>query len=699
MSDDREEFLGGSAGNGGGAAGRTFTVQPGRDLQSNWEVDLAEKLEQYLLKICSGEITSSEEDQVLHSVNFAEAALLLQGSVQVYSRKVEYLYSLVLHALEFLSQKRQQDQPEKGGPDQPDGKRPDPAANQEEEEFLGLDDVPVDPKASLDSSHDKDNTRKAAKPPANLIVMEGDCLDTGGADEIESYLLATCEFYNDFLLLDPCDARSVKDFLNATPNKDREPDPVDPASTIKSKNRQSAYKSPSARKSSQRKCKENEFNMDEGVNLEGAFECEAGENVAFECEGGENVAFGCEAGENDANWNNNDYDMGHQDAPDFGVSDGGDDSEGDDDDPWKPLDPYEPGTLRIKPFKKVKAQLRRLNFTTKRCMQFPIAKFDPRLNFQKKSHASSESPPLMEKLMRSLTVGDEENNEFFSRFANNPHDYVEDMGEDMGENDPHDFDAADAYMAFDNMDTDVPSYPEDNGNNDMNAAESVAEENLDSHENLEDLCRSHLDALLASVADTERQSEIAARVSTWKERIEDAMEEQDAHPPFDIGLYGDHIIDKLTSEAAGSSVMTFTEVVSGKPKYEVARTFSALLQLVNSRKVDLERPEPSKDLVCHTASNPFKVRFLGHGTQLHRVPNPVPNPGISLKTRKRVKSPLKKASKKGCSSSQMEESGSPIKSNGKVTVKLGKGNIGRCTPDSKRRRHSISKPVNLGPNG
>lgn len=34
------------------------------------------------------------------------AALLLQGSVQVYSKKVEYLYSLVLHALDFISKKR-----------------------------------------------------------------------------------------------------------------------------------------------------------------------------------------------------------------------------------------------------------------------------------------------------------------------------------------------------------------------------------------------------------------------------------------------------------------------------------------------------------------------------------------------------------------------------------------------------------------
>jgi condensin-2 complex subunit H2 len=144
--------------------------------------------------------------------------------------------------------------------------------------------------------------------------------------------LAACEFYIDFLLLDPCDARSINDFLNATPDKGKNSDTVNPGRTIKSKNRQSAYKSPSARKSSQRKNKENEYNMDDGVNLEDAFEFEAGGN--------------------DANWNNNDYDMGHQDAPDFGGSDGGDDSEGDEDDPWKPLNPHEPGTLRIKPFKK-----------------------------------------------------------------------------------------------------------------------------------------------------------------------------------------------------------------------------------------------------------------------------------------------------------------------------------------------------------
>lgn len=112
------------------------TVRPLRDLVSNWTVDLAKNLEEYLLQICSGQISGDED--TIFSVNFAEgklifeqrcifktvvrlflslmdelffwgrfvAALLLQGSVQVYSRKVEYLYSLVVHALSFISQKR-----------------------------------------------------------------------------------------------------------------------------------------------------------------------------------------------------------------------------------------------------------------------------------------------------------------------------------------------------------------------------------------------------------------------------------------------------------------------------------------------------------------------------------------------------------------------------------------------------------------
>lgn len=45
-------------------------LQPERDLRLNWEVDLAQNLERYLLQICAGEFQSGEDEN--HTVNFAE---------------------------------------------------------------------------------------------------------------------------------------------------------------------------------------------------------------------------------------------------------------------------------------------------------------------------------------------------------------------------------------------------------------------------------------------------------------------------------------------------------------------------------------------------------------------------------------------------------------------------------------------------
>lgn len=61
----------------GGEFGKFHGVQPERDLEANWEVDLAKKLEDYLLKICSGEITGSQDDDGHSSVNFAEGSALM----------------------------------------------------------------------------------------------------------------------------------------------------------------------------------------------------------------------------------------------------------------------------------------------------------------------------------------------------------------------------------------------------------------------------------------------------------------------------------------------------------------------------------------------------------------------------------------------------------------------------------------------
>jgi condensin-2 complex subunit H2 len=78
-------------------------LQPIRDLSQNWDIDIAAELESYLSELEQLVVTF---DCGATTMNFAEAALLIQGSACIYSRKVEYLYSLVYQALELMASKR-----------------------------------------------------------------------------------------------------------------------------------------------------------------------------------------------------------------------------------------------------------------------------------------------------------------------------------------------------------------------------------------------------------------------------------------------------------------------------------------------------------------------------------------------------------------------------------------------------------------
>ncbi|XP_017702185.2 condensin-2 complex subunit H2 isoform X2 [Phoenix dactylifera] len=671
--DDREDLPGTSE--AGGA--RFHVLQPNRDLQSNWEVDLAKNLEEYLLMICSGEIPS-DQDHALHSVNFAEAALLLQGSVQVYSRKVEYLYSLVLHALEFLSLKRQYQQ--ENASIHPDGES-GAVINEGNEIFLGLDDVPVEAKNCLDGGLDKDDTSKhVPKPPANLLVLEGDCLDTSGdASELESYLLATCDCFSDFLLLDPCDAGAVYDFLK-TNAAGKENIALHRGSSIRSKTRHNILTSPTGRFGAT--AHKSSIGKNQGVNLNPTME----NNHAFEINN-DNHRSGPHV-----DTDHPDDDMCHVEKPNLGFSDVMDDSDDNNDDPWKPLNPHEPGNLKVKPFRKIKGFGRQVVHNAKKntsTSQFPIAKldgiigqefeasFEVKLRLQERLRAS-RSPPLFEKLRRSLTFGEQETYDNFAVFE----DENDDNG---GENHPLDFDHSnlDLPNIMYDMDTEAPfrHRKQSDDASTCDHGEGLTQDDLDSHATLEDLCRSHLDALLASIAETEKQTDLAARVSTWKQRIEHTLEDQDTHPPFDIHLYGERIMDKLCLEVDSGGTMPFTDIVMGQTKHDVARTFSALLQLVNNGSVDLQRDPGSNEFVCHTAVNPFHVRLLCDDRRRKEMEN--------RSARKRVKSPLRKKCIK--SNSSTSEATSPLKSlhqNGRFSLKLGKGSVIRCTPEGKRRRSS-----------
>ncbi|XP_037245116.1 condensin-2 complex subunit H2 isoform X1 [Falco rusticolus] len=140
-------------------------LQPIRDLTKNWEVDVAAQLGEYL----------EELDQICISfdngkttMNFIEAALLIQGSACIYSKKVEYLYLLVYQTLDFISNKKREKQPSSVGQD---GKDTDASFRTEEEvEFLSLDDLKDTSQANVDMK--KDHQPNAV----NIVPLTPMCL-------------------------------------------------------------------------------------------------------------------------------------------------------------------------------------------------------------------------------------------------------------------------------------------------------------------------------------------------------------------------------------------------------------------------------------------------------------------------------------------------------------------------------------------
>ncbi|XP_032912765.1 condensin-2 complex subunit H2 isoform X2 [Catharus ustulatus] len=148
--------------------------QPIRDLTKNWEVDVASQLGEYL----------EELDQICISfdngkttMNFMEAALLIQGSACIYSKKVEHLYMLVCQALDCISNKKRQRLPCSVGPD---GRDADATFTDREQEFLSLDDIPETSQARVDT---KRSQQVAAVTIVPLTPMSLEAPDEGEKEE------------------------------------------------------------------------------------------------------------------------------------------------------------------------------------------------------------------------------------------------------------------------------------------------------------------------------------------------------------------------------------------------------------------------------------------------------------------------------------------------------------------------------------
>ncbi|KAL4556616.1 hypothetical protein LXL04_039274 [Taraxacum kok-saghyz] len=236
------------------------------------------------------------------------------------------------------------------------------------------------------------------------------------------------------------------------------------------------------------------------------------------------------------------------DDHDFNMDDGfsqpeafdDDDDDDDEEDPWKPLNPHEKGNLKLKLTEKIgqnqlqKSRLPKSFHLKNYVVQLVLSsmKHGRHNNIQKITNHNLRHI-MKRELRQSLVEGDHDD---IGTFNNDKDD--EDDGYDNG---GHDFHPYDDYMNEDHF----------NHENHMDDAtkfdgkEPVEnEEPINANENLEDLCRSHLDSLLASIAETEKQTALAARVSTWKQRIDQNLEEQvnnENVEPERGGIEGGHV--------------------------------------------------------------------------------------------------------------------------------------------------------------
>ncbi|VDK65649.1 unnamed protein product [Onchocerca ochengi] len=86
-----------------------FLLQPIRDLQKNWDIDISHLLEEFVERIRELSDHSGSEDVGIGregKFNFAEAAILIQGSTMVYGKKVEYVHGLARDFYEQLRDKK-----------------------------------------------------------------------------------------------------------------------------------------------------------------------------------------------------------------------------------------------------------------------------------------------------------------------------------------------------------------------------------------------------------------------------------------------------------------------------------------------------------------------------------------------------------------------------------------------------------------
>lgn len=122
----------------------------------------------------------------------------------------------------------------------------------------------------------------------------------------------------------------------------------------------------------------------------------------------------------------------------------------------------------------------------------------------------------------------------------------------------------------------------------------LPKEDTPSGATFEELCRAHLQAFAREAEKYASETKLTQRVDQWQQRLQPLLQEEEERPVFDIHEYGHQVIESMETEITKqpldfgekpTTIVDFSRVTRHKPNYEVCRLFLACLSLTNSGNV------------------------------------------------------------------------------------------------------------------
>ncbi|XP_058165044.1 condensin-2 complex subunit H2 isoform X6 [Dasypus novemcinctus] len=576
-------------------------LQPIRDLTKNWEVDVAAQLGEYLEELDQICISFDEGKTTM---NFTAAALLIQGSACVYSKKVEYLYSLVYQALDFISGKKRAKQLSSVQEDGAQGDTSSGVPREPEDEFLSLEDFP-DSRANVDLKNDQAPSEVPVVPLMPMALVAPDELEKSSTPlysrqgEVlasrKDFRMNTCTPHpRGAFMLEPVGKPPTEPPTETKSQKDTERPEEQPMDT-------SACWSPAAVLS----CPQEPEDLAFGGRGDEEEAAELPEPVAPESPGEPKLPGTLQQSAAQPRR----YMLREREGAPEPTSQPKETL-----DPWQSLDPFD--SLDTKPFKKGRPysvphcveetpgqkRKRKGGAKLQDFHQWCLAAYGEGRRPRRKGPSFADMEVLYWKHVKEQleTLRKLQRREVAEQWLPRAEEELWPAGEEHLEDSLEHLGAADDFL-------EPEEYLEPERAEAQEAAGLDAEAGPMSL-SYEELVRRNVELFIATSQKFVQETELSQRIRDWEDTIQPLLQEQEQHVPFDIHSYGDQLVSRFSQL---NEWCPFARLVAGQPAFEVCRSMLASLQLANDYTVEIAQ-QPGLEVAVDTMSLRLLTRQRAH---------------------------------------------------------------------------------------